>query len=155
MISRIKSRDRCLGIYKQTLYLYRKEQITVPGSPPPPTTLFLSLLSFASVFENSVLLLVFNETSMFIIFDSRLGCLQFKAMLFCPHTDSTGSLRRFLCTKMTPGHQSSSGKKQILHLSNSASKIKYCQLSFLFLRGEKKNRKDKILIWTRKHASIL
>lgn len=41
-------------------------------------------------------------------------------------------------------HQSSSGKKQILHLSNSASKIKYCQLSFLFLRGEKKKKTERI-----------
>lgn len=70
---------------------------------PPSHFLWVFIpLSIASVFGNSVLLLLFNETSMLVIFDGRLGCLQLKVMLFFPQTDSAGRLCRFLCANMTP-----------------------------------------------------
>lgn len=78
---------------------------------------------------------------MFIIFHGRLSCLLLKVMLFFPQTDSIGSLCRFLCTQMTPRHQSSRSKQQILHLGNSANKIQHRKLIVLFLK-EKKQKGD-------------
>lgn len=111
----LKAETDVLEFINKPLNCAVKEQIRVPrGSTPALSSSCLYPTFHCLCFENSILLLVFNETRMFIIFDGRLSCLQLKVMLFCPQTDSAGSLFRFFCIKMTPKFL---GHEAILHFT--------------------------------------